>query len=115
MLLRRPLRSVIVVGMATDEEFLDDMERAARKLRAAVGSALIAGMSEADVDRIVAEGMDEVAGMHVVTVNRERADRLDAYPVGALDSTPVVNTASPIIGGHEFVVPTLHMPRHAAA
>lgn len=66
----------------TDRDFIDDMDRAARSLRAAVTGAVMMGVNESDVRRIVEDGLAEAYSFAVTGRSLARAARLGHRPTG---------------------------------
>lgn len=68
--------------MSTDVDFIADLERAARALRAATLGVLIAGARPEDVARIVRAGISDAERYPVVGRSRARVIRLGYVPTG---------------------------------
>ncbi len=71
-----------------DTEYIDDAERAARTLRAAVGAAFICGLSTDNIYDIVSLGLDDFTNSASALTSQERMRRLGFYSDGALPDLP---------------------------
>lgn len=102
-----------------DRDFIDDMDRAARALRAAVVSALTQGVSEDDVHRIVDDGFDAAFDLALTARSQERGRRIGHHPSGdPLPPPPLDAVADQITDGFSMfprVHPGLGPPRRHAA
>ncbi len=81
--------------MRSDAEFIADMERAARALRAAVAGAAINGLSPADIDRIVRDGVAEADQWQATRDYRARARAIGYWPTGLPLPEPVWTQEEP--------------------
>lgn len=75
----------------SDRAFIDDMDRAARSLRAAVAGALMMGVHEADVRRIVEDGINDAYALSATGRSLARAARLGHRPSGEPRPEPVLS------------------------
>lgn len=66
--------------MSSDAAFVDDLERAARGLRAAASAALLAGLDPQQIARIVAGGIGDMQHFPAVTRSRSRVAALGYVP-----------------------------------
>ncbi len=72
----------IVNNVTADAAFMQDMDRAARSLRAAVSAALMQGISERDVCALVAAGLNDVRDFPLTHRSQARGAALDFHPTG---------------------------------
>lgn len=68
--------------MRSDQEFIDDLERAARALRAAASGMLAAGASPQDIARIVSDGIGQASHWPATISARARLDDIGYRPHG---------------------------------
>lgn len=103
--------------MTTDVAFIDDMDRAARSLRAAVVSAHMQGLDVDDIHRLVEAGIADAAQYVITRMSLERSARLDHHPDGEDRLPPVDESTDGTVD--DMSIPVLHpsIPRtrrHAA-
>ena len=66
--------------MSTDDQFVADLERAARNLRSAASSALICGLTPQQIARIVTAGVEDVRSFQAVGRSRARVAAIGYTP-----------------------------------
>lgn len=100
--------------MSSEANFIADLERAARALRAMTTGALIAGVLPEDIARIVAAGIEDSRQFeHAVRDSRARALALGIRSLGEPTPEPPVDPAI-FEGGHgqpgdwDFRPPPIH-------
>jgi hypothetical protein len=104
----------IVNNMSSDVDFIADLDRAARALRAATVGALIAGARPEDVARIVAAGIQDAQRFPAVRYSRARSDQLGHRPDGQLPDSDLPPAPTDLGDGHgepgdwDFRPPSIH-------
>ncbi len=100
--------------MSSDADFIADLDRAARALRAATVGALIAGALPEDIARIVGAGIQDAQRFTVIHHSRARAEQLGHRPTGELPDGDLPPIRVDNSGGHgepgdwDFRPPPIH-------
>jgi hypothetical protein len=99
----------MVEHVSSDQEFLDEMDRIARLLRATAAAAYSLGVNEQDVAALCTAGVDDARDSFVASASQARAASLDAHPTGSPLVVPklaLVTDAGP--GSSSFQFGRLH-------
>lgn len=105
--------------MSTDEQFVDDLERAARNLRGAAAGALISGLTPQEIARIVAAGIGDMQHMSAVGRSRARVQAIGYVPTQGESLPPpewtMIDDGHGQPGDADFRAPSIHpcVPRAA--
>ncbi len=109
--------------MTTDEQFIADVERAARAVRAAAAGASMNGIPDHVIARLVREGISGVQRLATTHHMRDRLEQLGYEPTGESITPPVIPEFTDVDPGHgqpgdwDYRPPQLHPMigrRHAA-